>query len=111
MLKLSHAENQTRQKMARLKALKEWQTDNLPELEFLTVLEQTLPEDTIISNLTLEAGVVKDLSGTTPSVSYLLNQLKKVPLLQNLKLKGTITVSPEGELFHLEGLIREKVSK
>lgn len=111
LLKLRHTETVTRQKLSRLNTLKTWQVDNGRELEFLTVLEQNLPEGTVINNLTLESGTIKDLSGTTPAVSYLLNRLKKVPLLQDLKLKGTITVSPQGELFHLEGLIHEKVSK
>jgi Tfp pilus assembly PilM family ATPase/Tfp pilus assembly protein PilN len=85
-----------------------WLAKQNQELEFLLLLQNNLPDGTQITDLTIENGIVKDLSGVTPSVSLLLNKFRTVPGLRNLKVKGTIASSPAGEVFQMEGMILDK---
>ena len=105
---LRRTEQITNQNLEQIRTMEAWLAIRGRELEFLLTLLENLPEGTKISDITLEDGVVKDLLGTTPQVSLLLNRIRQVPKLQNLTLKGTITSSTEGELFHLEGPITVK---
>ena len=101
-------ERQTTQNTNQIKQLQGWLGKQNQELEFLLLLKNNLPDGTQITNLTIENGMVKDLSGVTPSVSLLLNKIKTVPGLQDLKLKGTISSSLQGEIFQLEGALSGK---
>jgi hypothetical protein len=74
-------------------------------LEFLRVFQDNLPAGTVISDITIEEGNVKDISGVTPLVSLMLDRFKQLPGLGQLKLKGAISLSDQGEMFHLEGPI------
>lgn len=105
---LRRLEQQTNRNTARIKQLNVWLAGQNRELEFLLLLANNLPEGTQISDLTIENGVVKDLSGLTPSASLMLNKFKNVAGLKELKLKGTITSSLQGEIFQLEGAVNKK---
>lgn len=105
LAQLRHAKGETSRDLAQVRRLETRRQNKAGELEFLLALEQNLPEGTLISDLTLENGIVKDLSGVTPTVSILLQRTKKTPRLRNLGLKGAITAVAGGELFHLEGPI------
>lgn len=73
-------------------------------MEFLRVLQASLPEGTQVTDLIIEDEVVKSLSGSTRSVSTLLARLQRTPELKTFKLKGAITTDKNGmELFQLEG--------
>ena len=111
IVELRRTEQETRQKIAQMKEMAAWMNTSGRELEFLVALEQVLPTSTRITDLTIEDGVVKDLSGITPSVSQLMKTISKDDRLEQLRLKGTIAVTPEGEIFHLEGPISGKDSK
>ncbi|NLY74814.1 MAG: hypothetical protein GX075_05885 [Firmicutes bacterium] len=102
--RLRDVEIDANQKAGQLKNLEKWLNRRGLELEFLRVLEANLPERTQITDLIIEDGVVKSLSGSTVSVSILLERLRQTPELSALKLKGTITTDKSGmELFQLEG--------
>ncbi|HEX3044530.1 MAG TPA: hypothetical protein VHY08_07230 [Bacillota bacterium] len=101
-------ERQTSQNSKEIRQLRGWLTKQNQELEFLLLLKNNLPDGTLITDLTIENGMVKDLSGITPSVSLLLNKIKTVPGLERLKLKGTISSSLQGEIFQLEGPLSGK---
>lgn len=102
--RLRKIETDTNQKLNQLKRLEEWMARRGHELEFLRALQNGLPEGTLITDLIMEDGVVKGLSGSTRSVSRLLEKLQRTPELQSFKLKGTITSDKNGmELFQLEG--------
>jgi hypothetical protein len=108
LTKLRQSERQTIRDDNQMKQLNKWLAGQNQELEFILLLKENLPDGTQITDLTIENGIVKDLSGVTPSASSLLNKLKAVPGLQNLKLKGTISASLAGEIFQLEGAIYDK---
>jgi hypothetical protein len=108
LTKLRRLEQQTVQNKNKIKQINNWLAGQNQELEFLLLLKNNLPDGAQITDLTIENGIIKDLSGLTPSASFLLNKFKKVPGLQNLKLKGTISTSLEGEIFQLEGAIDGK---
>ena len=92
------------QKINQLKELENWMERRGYELEFLRALQAGLPEETQITDLVMEDGVIKGLSGSTRSVSRLLEKLQRTPELQSFKLKGTITSDKKGmELFQFEG--------
>lgn len=105
---LRQTENETRICRNEIKRLTGWFSAQGRELDFLLTLQQNLPPETRITDLTIEDGYVKDLSGVTPSVSLLLRKLNSAPQLKNLKLKGTISASEQGEGFQLEGVIPGK---
>lgn len=101
---LRQAENDANRKVEQIKSLKEWLDHRGHELEFLRVLEASLPEQTRINDLIIEDGIIKSLSGSTRSVSTLLEKLQRTPGLKSFRLKGTITTEKNGmELFQLEG--------
>jgi hypothetical protein len=108
LIKLRRTEQQTTRNINQIKYMKDWLGRQNQELEFLLLLKEYLPEGTQITDLTIEDGIVKDLSGITPSASFLLNKIKAIPGLQNLKLKGTISTSLAGEIFQLEGMVSGK---
>ncbi len=102
--RLRKVESDTGQKVEQLKTLEEWLSHRGHELEFLRVLQASLPGETKITNLVIEDDVVKGLSGSTRSVSTLLAKLQRTPKLKTFKLKGAITSDKNGmELFQLEG--------
>lgn len=102
--RLRQAETDANQKVGELKTLEDWLGRRGHELEFLRVLESCLPEQTQVTDLTIEDGAIKSLSGSTRSVSTLLEKLQRTPELKTFKLKGTITIDKNGmELFQLEG--------
>ncbi|MGE5605158.1 MAG: PilN domain-containing protein [Bacteroidota bacterium] len=102
--RLRKIEADTNQKINQLKELENWMERRGYELEFLRALQAGLPEETQITDLVMEDGVIKGLSGSTRSVSRLLEKLQRTPELQSFKLKGTITSDKNGmELFQLEG--------
>lgn len=102
--RLRKIEADTNQKINQLKELENWMERRGYELEFLRALLVGLPEETQITDLVMEDGVIKGLSGSTRSVSRLLEKLQRTPELQSFKLKGTITSDKNGmELFQLEG--------
>ncbi|HBF38162.1 MAG TPA: hypothetical protein DDW50_12680 [Firmicutes bacterium] len=105
---LRRLERQTNGNKKKIKQLDSWLVGQNQELEFLLLLKENLPDGTQIIDLNIENGIVKDLSGVTPSTSFLLNKFKGVPGLENLKLKGTISASLQGEVFQLEGVIADK---
>ena len=108
LIKLQYLDRSTSKNIQKINELEDWLVDRNQELEFLRILQANLPVGTKIIDLTIENGLIKDLSGTTPTVSWLLSKLKGVPGLDDLRLKGTITKGPEGEIFHLEGTIGNK---
>ncbi len=94
--------------LEKVRQLEDWLADQGNELEFLRLLQDNLPEGTLITDLTLEDGAVKDISGTTPSVSVMFERLRRISGFESLKLKGTITITDQGEMFHIEGPLRIK---
>ncbi len=100
--KLQQTMFDTKAKQAKLDKLVTWTSTQGRELQFLNTLIKHLPVGTTISNISMEEGLLKDLAGSTPSVSRLLQKLKRVPELARLKLKGNIIINESGELFHLE---------
>ncbi len=111
LTRLHRIENETKLDLDKINLLEDWLLAQGQELDFLLILQKHLPEGTKITDLIIEDGKIKDLSGVTPSVSLLLNKIKAVPELASLKIKGTITASNEGELFQMEGLISGKETK
>ena len=110
--KLQREKSQTNANITRVRTLEDWLSASGNELEFLRLFKENLPEGTKITDITIEDGVVKDISGVTPSTSMMLNNLRKVKGLDQLKLKGTISITDSGEMFHLEGpIIRKEQSK
>jgi len=105
---LRRSEHQIIQNTKQIQQLDLWLAKQNQELEFLLLLQNNLPDGTQITDLTIENGIVKDLSGVTPSVSLLLNRFKTVPGLRNLAVKGTIASIPAGEAFQMEGMISDK---
>lgn len=102
--RLRKVETDTSQKVAQLKTLEAWLNHRGHELEFLRIIEASLPEQTQITDLIIEDETVKGLSGSTRSVSALLGKLQRTPELRTFKLKGSITIDKSGmELFQLEG--------
>lgn len=105
LIRLQYLERNSKQAAEQIVVLENWLKERNNEIEFLKVLSNHLPPGTKITDLTIENGAVKDLAGVTPSVSLLLSRIRTVPELAGLKLKGTITTSSNGEIFHLEGKI------
>ncbi|NLW46394.1 MAG: hypothetical protein GXY86_03510 [Firmicutes bacterium] len=102
---LRRDETEANRKIEQIKTLEEWLGNRGRELEFLRVLEASLPEQTQIKDLIIEDGVIKSLSGSTRSVSTLLEKLQQTPELKTFRLRGTITTDKNGmELFQLEGM-------
>jgi Tfp pilus assembly PilM family ATPase len=109
IMRLRRLETGTQQQLNQLREFEKWSGYCGRELEFLLTLQEGLTEDTVITDLLMEEGALKSLSGITPSVSILMNQLRKSPALRELRLKGNITVTDGGlELFQLEGSIKTK---
>jgi hypothetical protein len=101
---LRRDENEANLKIGQIKTLEEWLGHRGRELEFLRILEASLPEQTEIKDIIIEDGIIKNLSGSTRSVSTLLEKLQHTPELKTFRLKGTITTDKNGmELFQLEG--------
>lgn len=103
LISLRRAESETNRDRDEVKMLQGWISEENRELEFFKAIQENLPEGTLISDVILEDGAVKELSGTTPAVSLVLNRLKSSPVLNRLQLKGSIEVTPKGETFHLQG--------
>jgi hypothetical protein len=108
---LQGTEAATNRTLGRIRVLDNWLADRDRELEFLRSFQAVLPESTKINDLIIEEGTVKDISGVTPAVSVLLDRLHATPGLKKLKLKGVISVTAQGELFHLEGPLLEERPK
>lgn len=100
---LKRTEDQTGVALRRMKSLETWLEDQGQELAWLRTLQDNLPEGTVVTDLIIEDGVVKDMALTAPAASLVLQQLRQVPELAGLMLKGTIMTSDRGEVFHLEG--------
>jgi hypothetical protein len=98
--------------LVKIKAMEKWLDSRGRELEFIRVLQEGMPEDTLITDLTIEDGGIRNISGITPSVSMLLSYLQHKPALRHLKLKGNIAVTEQGlERFQLEGVTKVKETK
>jgi hypothetical protein len=109
ILQLRRLEAETQHRLRQISEFEKWSGYRGRELDFLLKLQEGLAEDTVITDLLMEDGVIRSLSGFTPSVSILMNQLRKSPALRGLSLKGNITVTEEGlEQFQLEGPIKKK---
>jgi hypothetical protein len=109
---LRRVEAQSNTYLVKIKKMEKWLELRGGELEFLLALQDGLPEDTLISDLTIDNGLIRNLTGTTPSVSLLLNSLQRKPALQHLKLKGNIAVTEQGlERFQLEEATKVKETK
>jgi Tfp pilus assembly protein PilN len=109
---LRRVEAETNAYLVKIKAMEKWLDSRGRELEFILTLQEGLPEDTLITDLTMEDGVIRNLAGTTPSVSVLLSYLQHKPTLRSLKLKGNIAVTELGlERFQLEGATKVKETK
>jgi Tfp pilus assembly PilM family ATPase len=103
LTQLQQAEERTRKALQKIGRLERWTDGQGRELELLYAWQQQLPEGTLITDLTMEEGKVKNLAGTTPSVSWLLTKLAADPVLKNLQLKGNIMRADNGmESFQLE---------
>jgi hypothetical protein len=112
LVRLQYLERDSKKAALQIKELESWLGERDRELEFLKVLLNNIPAGTKVTDLTIENGIIKDLAGVTPSVSLLLSRIRTVPELSGLKLKGTITTSSNGEIFHLEGkIVTEAVNK
>lgn len=105
LVRLQYLERDSKKAALQIKELESWLVERDQELEFLNVLLNNIPQGTKITDMTIESGIIKDLAGMTPSVSLLLGRIRTVSELSGLKLKGTITTSSNGEIFHLEGKI------
>jgi hypothetical protein len=105
LIRLQYLERDSKKAALQIKELEVWLGERDRELEFLKVLLNNLPPGTKVTDMTIENGIIKDIAGVTPSVSLLLGRIRTVPELSGLKLKGTITTSNVGEIFHLEGKI------
>ncbi len=104
IVRLRKVEADISQKLGQMKTLENWMGQRGRELEFLRTLQAALPEETQINDLIMEDGDIKGLSGSTRSVSRLLEKLQRTPELRSFKLKGSITSDKNGmELFQLEG--------
>jgi hypothetical protein len=100
---LRRVETLTQAELKKLTKLEQWSSAKAYELEFMLALQKRLPPGTLITDLTIEKGKVKNLAGTTPSVSLLLTELADDPRLKVLELKGNIMTTEDGrEGFQLE---------
>ncbi|HYH04046.1 MAG TPA: PilN domain-containing protein, partial [Bacillota bacterium] len=103
LAKLQRLEALTQTNLRKIKLFEERSALRGRELEYLLALQRQLPEATVITDLNIEEGQIKNLSGVTPSVSVLLTKLKADPVLRGLKLKGNILTMENGsEGFQLE---------
>jgi cell division protein FtsB len=103
LAQLRRIETLTQVNLKKLTELERWSSGKGQELEFLLALQKQLPPKTVITDLTIEAGKVKNLAGTTPLVSLLLTRLANDPRLRMLELKGNIMTTATGrESFQLE---------
>jgi hypothetical protein len=109
LIRLKYLERDSAKAAEEIKELESWLKERDRESEFLRILLNNIPPGTKVADLTIENGIIKDLAGVTPSVSLLLGRIRTVPELSGLKLKGTITTSSAGEVFHLEGTIVPKI--
>lgn len=105
LTQLKQLEAETKLYREQIGKLEEWLDGRNRELEFLLALDRCLPLGTRVTQFTIEKGYLKDLSGITPSVTVLLQEIRRVPELRGIKQKGTINTTPEGEVFHLDGTI------
>lgn len=104
---LQQIEAKTREDLGAIQKLEAFLELRGREIEFLKLFHDNLPVGTLITDITIEDGSVKNITGITPSVSLLLSKLQQVPELQGLKLKGAITSEKDGkEQFQLEGMIQ-----
>jgi Tfp pilus assembly protein PilN len=109
---LRRVEAESNTYLVKTKEMEKWLDSRGRELEFLLILQEGLPEDTLITDLTMEDGEIRNISGITPSVSLLLNYLQHKPALRYLKLKGNIAVTEQGlERFQLEGATKVKETR
>jgi hypothetical protein len=93
----------TQANLRKLTQLEQWSKGKGQELEFLLVLQKQLPPGTVITDIAIEDGKVKNIAGTTPLVSLLLTRLADDPRLKVLELKGNIMTTKTGqEGFQLE---------
>ncbi|HEX3046452.1 MAG TPA: hypothetical protein VHY08_16970 [Bacillota bacterium] len=104
--RLQQTKKMTGKNQQKIKTLESWLSDQGQELEFMLALQNNLPVGTKITDLMIDEGIVKDLTGITPSASLLISRIKGVRGLEGLNSKGTITNSAGGEVFHLEGRMR-----
>ncbi|HYH01551.1 MAG TPA: PilN domain-containing protein, partial [Bacillota bacterium] len=112
IMELKRVEADTGQYLTRIKTMEQWLDLRGRELDFLVALQNGLPEDTLITDFSMEDGKIRNISGVTPSVSLLLGMLQKSPMLRGLKLKGNIAVTEQGlERFQLEGEMKVKETK
>jgi hypothetical protein len=103
LAQLRRIETLTQVNLKKLTELERWSSGKGQELEFLLALQKQLPPKTVITDLTIEAGKVKNLAGTTPLVSLLLTRLANDPRLRVLELRGNIMTTATGrESFQLE---------
>jgi Tfp pilus assembly protein PilN len=103
LAQLRRIEALTQANLNKLTQLEQWSSGKGQELEFLLALQKQLPPRTVITDLAIEDGKVKNLAGTTPLVSLLLTRLADDPRLQVLELRGNITTTATGqEGFQLE---------
>jgi hypothetical protein len=105
LIRLQRAEAGARVNLSKIRSLERLSGQKGRELELLRALQRCLAKDTLITDLTIEEGRVKNLAGLTPSVSLLLTKLEADanPVLNRLQLKGNIMKTESGyELFQLE---------
>jgi hypothetical protein len=103
LAQLRRIETATRADLEKMAQWEQWTSGKGAELEFMLALQKQLPPGTMITDLTIEDGKVKNLAGTTPLVSLLLIRLAEHPRLRVLELKGNIMTTADGrEGFQLE---------
>jgi hypothetical protein len=103
LAQLRRIETATRADLEKMAQWEQWTSGKGAELEFMLALQKQLPPGTMITDLTIEDGKVKNLAGTTPLVSMLLIRLAEHPRLRVLELKGNIMTTADGrEGFQLE---------
>jgi Tfp pilus assembly protein PilN len=109
LARLTRLTAETRHNLQTIYSLEGWLQNRGVKLEFLKVLQASLPEGTTIADIYIEDGQLKNLSGVTSSVSELLHNFQRHPVLKGLKLKGAIVSDKDGrEQFQMEGAISVK---
>lgn len=107
---LERLETQTAKLHAEIEEYRKYRGQRKYYLEFLSRWQKIVPENTVLTTLTLDGARVVNLSGQTPAFAEFFSALNRSGIFKEIKIKGSIIHNPNGyDEFTLSGELKEEV--
>lgn len=107
---LERLETQTAKLHEEIEEYRKYRGQRKYYLEFLSRWQKIVPENTVLTTLTLDGARVVNLSGQTPAFAEFFSALNRSGIFKEIKIKGSIIHNPNGyDEFTLSGELKEEV--